>query len=259
MNFLSNIFSEYFWSQFYHTPSGRRYIEYICEREEGYSEKICFFHFSPLKNTMNARNNLEILEFIKTFYSRAYRNLYPMIKFAIQNDIVISLNSFTEYDFVIKFQNATPDIWKLLERLLKVYGNYDISVDITQMVRFYELYISVSEEFKITTIKTYIECNIENLLPCFQEQYIDGNNIFMVLSIKDENLIKNIKISDRLLIKLKDPIRFSQSQFLLENYGQYLESHFDFNDIYVSFIETNISGELYRDLIYFTRWYSIPA
>ncbi len=59
---------------------------------------------------MNARNNLEILEFIKTFYSRAYRNLYPMIKFAIQNDIVISLNSFTEYDFVIKFQNATPDI-----------------------------------------------------------------------------------------------------------------------------------------------------
>lgn len=121
------------------------------------------------------------------------------------------------------------------------------------MVRFYELYISVSEEFKITTIKTYIECNIENLLPCFQEQYIDGNNIFMVLSIKDENLIKNIKISDRLLIKLKDPIRFSQSQFLLENYGQYLESHFDFNDIYVSFIETNISGELYRDLIYFTR------
>ncbi len=134
-----------------------------------------------------------------------------------------------------------------------MYGNYDISVDITQMVRFYELYISVSEEFKITTIKTYIECNIENLLPCFQEQYIDGNNIFMVLSIKDENLIKNIKISDRLLIKLKDPIRFSQSQFLLENYGQYLESHFDFNDIYVSFIETNISGELYRDLIYFTR------
>lgn len=259
MNILTNIFSEYFWNTTYRSIYGRRYMEYICEKKNGYSGKICFFHFADYPKNTNAKENIHILNFVRTFYSWAYKKLYPAMKFAIQNDMVITINSFTEYNFIIKFQNTDPRIWLIISYILTQSLGRTISIDTDVLARFYEISISLENDFRIIGIKTYIEEKTFDSLLTIEPGYIDSGNVSMVLSIKDENFETNSSNTDAILVKLINPILFSNSLYLQESYWWALKPYFDFREIYVSFIETHRDWTRVNDLIYFTKGYSILA
>ena len=68
--------------------------------------------------------------------------------------------------------------------------------------------------------------------------------------------LSNEEISKWLLIKLKNPIQFSWSKYLLDNYyNTSLFKSFKKENIYLWFVEK----WFWSDLIYFTDWYSIKA
>ena len=255
MNLLQNIFFEFFNDKYYQNNSWRAYVEYISDESKGFIWNICFFHFSLLKNNSNWKNALEILKFIKLFYSNAYVELYPILKYAIKNNIVVSINSFNEYEFVIKFWNENKQIRKLISYLIKKYSNKDIIIDDNENTRFFELHINLKEDFFIQFFKIYNENFDINDDSIYQKWYVDKDNIFMKLDIYKIDL-SNEEISKWLLIKLKNPIQFSWSKYLLDNYyNTSLFKSFKKENIYLWFIEK----WFWSDLIYFTDWYSIKA
>lgn len=255
MNLLQNIFFEFFNEKYYQNNSWRAYIEYISSKLNWFTWNICFFHFSLLKDNSNWVNALEILKFIKLFYSNAYLELYPILKYAIKNNVVVSINSLNEYEFVIKFWNENQQIRNLLSYLIKKYTYKDIIINNNVNTRFFELHIDVNKKFSIKFLKIYNENFELNNNKLYKEWYIDKNNIFMKLDINIIDLINN-KETEWLLIKLKNPIRFSESKYLLDNYFYTsLYKYFKKEDLYLWFVEKWCCS----DLIYFTNWYSIKA
>jgi len=253
MNLLQNIFFEYFSDKYYQNNYWRAYIEYIWEKNNWFSWKICFFHFNLQEYNINWLNNLEILKFIKLFYSNAYSELYVILKYCIKNNIVVSINSFNEYEFIIKFWNENIKIRNLILYLLKRYSKKQIIIDNNKNIRFFELHINLKNKFFIERFKIYTEIFWENGL-LYQKWYLDKDNVFMKLDIINYNLTNN-EITKWLLIKLINPIKFSESKYLLNNFSWESMNIFNKTNIYLWFIEKWV----WDDLIYFTEWYSIKA
>jgi len=159
MNLLENIFFEYFNKYYYQNSLWRAYCEHIIEEWEEYEWQICFFHFSLDKSKkINSFFAAKILFFIKTFYSHAFNELYIIIKYCIDNNIVISINSLSEYKFVIKFWNQNSIVRKLLRYIISKNIWLDKKIDIDNSANFFELIINTEEQkFEIQEFKNYIE------------------------------------------------------------------------------------------------------
>ena len=254
MNLLCNIFLENFQYRYYYGDTGRAYVEYICEQWNWFSGKICFFHFSHSKIQLNWFHDVEIMKFIKLFYSNAFVQIYPLMKYAIEHNIVMTMNSIDEYEFVIKFWNENLAIRRLIEYTIKKYTWFDYTIENTENTRFIEINISTKRQFILKNIKIYSEIYSHDAL-VYQDGYIDHDNISMLLDIQIVEFNNSVDTSKWLLIKLIDPIRFSDSEYLMRYYLPHLDTLFMKDNIYCSFIEQRDWG----DLIYFTDGYSVRA
>lgn len=160
--------------------------------------------------------NLEILAFIKAYYSQAYTHIYPLIKYAILHDIVVTFNSYDEYSFLIKFQSLNPNMNLLIEEFLGKYTGVKITIEDDKKNRFYEIIISLKPDFKIERFRLYRE--EEDFLCDDILEYTQKENIFMVLYITDflftQKEEQKYLFSQGYLYKFKNPELLSESIFL---------------------------------------------
>lgn len=258
MNLLHSIFLERFWDKRYYDTTGRSYVEYISEKEKGYTWKICFFHFSQTQERKNSYMDIEILSFIKAYYSQAYQYIYPLLKYAIQHDIVVTFNSLTPYSFLIKFQNQNEEMNALVTWFIQKYTSSNFQLHSSWKIRFYELVISLKPQFCINEVKLYSESpEALDISPYYQDRYIEKDNVFMSLAIETTFFWGEWSIQKGVLIKLTRPFCFSSSPYLLSHFAPALQKHFDMDHIYLAFIEKTYGSE--NDSVYFTDGFLIPA
>ena len=254
MNLLHDIFIETFSKRYYFSRSGRAYVEYVQQVWDTYSWKICFFHFSHADTKLNSYHDYEIVKFIKCFYSHAYDELIPMMRYAIEKQFVMSMNSLDEYTFVIKFWNENETIRKLFQETIEKNTGVKFRFKEDSDIRFFELEISVREKFEITKIIIYSEKDLKQDIE-YKEGYIEKDNIFMTLKMEKYLSDDNFSIShDGILLKFQNPVNFASSKTVEDIYRNMEIPHPAYS-LYIWFVEQWFGAEN----LYFTHNYSIPA
>lgn len=255
-NLLQDIFLEFFWKRYYFQKKWRAYVEYIVSSWKKFTGKICFFHFSLENTKLNTLHNYEIFKFIRLFYSNAYQQLLPLMQLAIRDEFVMSMNSLDEYTFIIKFWNENTTIRNLFKDTIYTHTGKQIILDEDDTtIRFFELKISVKKWFCIEEIIIYSEKDMKWNIK-YVPWFIDKNNVFMTLEMKKYLNFDNFKtLQTGILIKFQNPIRFSNSEYLMNQVYDMMDISFPPESLYAAFIEQWFIDES----IYFTHNYSIPA
>lgn len=255
MNLLHDIFIETFWDRYYFSKTWRAYVEYVGSPDEKFTGKICFFHFSHSNINLNSYHDYEILKFIHSFYSQAYESLLPLMKYAIEKKFVMSTNSLDEYTFVIKFWNEDANIRQLFVEYIYQYSDFEFQFEDDRDIRFFELKINTQGKVTIQKITVYSERDLFNELE-YIESYVERDNVFMTLKMKEIQMWDTwTEITEWILIKFNDPIRFSDSDYIMKKIYPVLELPFPAEELYLGFIEQKSLD----NNLYYTRNYSIPA
>lgn len=258
MNLLTNIFTEFFDEHRYYDSYGRCYVEYITEKEIGYTGKVCFFHFSETGERKNSYMNIEILKFIRVFYSLWYTELYTLMKYAIHKDIVMTFNSFSETSFLLKFQNTDIKMRSLISDFILKMTWYRVPFSQSKDLKFYELIFSFDNTaLKLDSFKYYTELYNHDATSDLELGYIEKDNIFMVLFVEEIFFWKEGRKEEGYLYKFTTPVSFQSSPYLKKHFWEDMKKYFSLDKTFLAFVEKRNNSQ--NDILYFTDDFAIPA
>jgi len=177
------------------------------------------------------------------------------MKYAIEKQFVMSTNSLDEYNFVIKFWNEDETIRSLFEVCIFQYTWKKIHIADDSDIRFFELHIQTKGTFSIEKVIIYSEKDLKDDIE-YIDTYVEKKNVFMTLQMQkylaQDNFIKPL---EGILIKFKDPVQFSQSDYMMNKVYPALNIQFPPESLYLWFVEQGFPD----NNIYYTHNYSIPA